>query len=102
MQSNEARSLATGLLERFRIASPPVPVERIARGLGAELRFVPYEGNISGMLFHDEGTVIIGVNALHPRTRQRFTIAHELGHLLLKTGRNQVHLDKYFPIRMRD
>ena len=33
---------------------------------------------------------MIGVNATHPKTRQRFTMAHELGHLLLHEDRKMI------------
>ena len=44
--------------------------------------------NSVGMLVRDEGkgTVMIGVNSLHHLHRQRFTIAHECGHLVLHEG----------------
>ena len=41
---------------------------------------------MSGMLLRDGQEVIIGVNSSHAPTRQRFTIAHELGHLLMHEG----------------
>jgi Zn-dependent peptidase ImmA (M78 family) len=71
------------VLQRHRIVRPPVPVDQIVRALGAELRYVPYEGELSGMLYHERGTVLIAVNSLHHPNRRRFTIAHECAHLLL-------------------
>ena len=55
----------------------PVPVESIAEdllGLAVEAR----ELDVSGMLLPAERRIL--VNAAEPATRQRFTIAHELGH----------------------
>lgn len=80
---------------------PPVPVERIARLRGIHLRYVPFEGEMSGLLFQEGGNIIIGVNELHPKTRQRFTIAHELGHLELH-NRSEFHIDRNFRILLRD
>lgn len=40
---------------------------------------LPFEGGI----FEDQGHVRIKINSLSPRVRQRFTLAHEIGHLLL-------------------
>lgn len=39
---------------------------------------------VSGCLLHlaDRGTGAVMINSNHPRTRQRFTLAHELGHYL--------------------
>lgn len=53
------------------------------------------------MLFREGSRAIIGVNSLHPKSRQRFTIAHELGHLELhETG--EIHIDHRFLARRRD
>ena len=56
------------------------------------------------MIYVNTGTPIIGVNALHHPNRQRFTIAHECGHLNLHRARitKEVHVDKAFPMLMRD
>ena len=48
-----------------------------------------------------EGEIVIGVNSLHHINRQRFTIAHECGHLLLHKGKD-VHIDKTFRVNRRD
>lgn len=73
----------------------PVPVERIARSLKCEIRYAPHEGEISGMLSRETDRVIIGVNSLQNIFRQRFTIAHELGHLVLHPDLNIV-VDRRF------
>ncbi len=39
------------------------------------------------MLVRSENETTIGVNSSHPLARRRFSIAHELGHLLLHPGR---------------
>lgn len=47
-----------------------------------------------------DGTAVIGVNALESETRQRFTIAHEIGHLVLHDA--ELHVDEDFGVRFRD
>ena len=91
-------------LERNQVKTPPVPVERIAREMSAQLRFSPLDMELSGMVFVKDGTAIIGINALHHPNRQRFTIAHECGHLALHRDQvtREVHVDKAFPMLMRD
>jgi Zn-dependent peptidase ImmA (M78 family) len=56
------------------------------------------------MVYVKDGTPIIGVNALHHPNRQRFTLAHEVGHLVLHRPEitKQIHVDKGFPMLMRD
>ncbi len=95
---------AQSLLRDNEVAAPPVPVERIAKTLGARLRYSPLDDELSGMIYVNEGTPIIGVNALHHPNRQRFTIAHECGHLILHKAQitKEVHVDKDFPMLMRD
>ena len=87
--------MAEALLEAQGISKPPVPVERIARALGAQVRYAPFEGELAGMLIRaDEGRgVVIGVNSLHHPNRRRFTIAHECGHLRLHEGQ-RVYVDR--------
>lgn len=96
--------LTEGLRQRFGMNAMPVPVERIARALGAQLRYSPLDNEISGMIFIRDGAPIIGVNSLHHPHRQRFTIAHEIGHLELHRDElaASVHVDKSFPILHRD
>jgi len=65
--------------------------------LGAEVLYVPYEGELAGMLIRQTGRTIIGVNNAHHRNRKRFTIAHELGHLLLHDL--NLHVDHNFKVR---
>ena len=92
------------ILDANQVTAPPVPVERIARQLSAHLRFSPLDMELSGMVFVKEGTAIIGINALHHPNRQRFTMAHECGHLVLHRHEvtREVHVDKVFPMLMRD
>jgi len=76
------------LLTEADVKGPPVPVKKLARMKGAKIRYEPYEDNnqeLSGVLFREGDKKIIGVNSLHAPVRQRFTIAHEIGHLLLHT-----------------
>ena len=80
------------LLEEQGITKPFVPVRKIAKNLGATIRKEPFDGDISGALYRSEGKKIIGINALDAKVRQRFTIAHEIGHLVLHA--DPVYLDR--------
>src|SRR6266851_1759525 len=98
-RTHDIRRKVHGLLAKLKPAvTPPIPVEKIARLLGADVRYEPFEGELSGMLFREKGRSVVGVNALHSRTRQRFTIAHELGHLLLHSD-NDLFVDKHYRVR---
>jgi IrrE N-terminal-like domain len=64
--------------ERYGGEELPVPVESIAEDLlGLDVQEVELNG-VSGMLV--PSARLVYVNAQDPPTRQRFTLAHELGH----------------------
>lgn len=97
------RQEATRVLVECSTPMAPIPVDEIANNLGAEIRYSPFDGEneLAGMLMRGDGEIIIGVNSLHHRNRQRFTIAHECGHLLFHPGQ-EVHIDHAFRINKRD
>ncbi len=103
-QKQDPKTSAQELLEKCNIRSFPVPIEKIAKFLGAQIRFSPLDKDLSGMVYIKDGVPIIGVNALHHPNRQRFTIAHEIAHIILHKEElsEEVHVDKQFPILMRD
>lgn len=82
-RTSKAREAAQALLREQGLTAPPVNVDRVARRLGLVVQYRPFNGDLSGMSFVKEGVPVIGVNALHHVNRQRFTLAHELAHVLL-------------------
>lgn len=91
---------ARKLLADHGITEPPVPVETFVPSLGARLSTQPLQGDISGMLYRDGVNAIVGVNSADSPTRQRFTIAHELGHLLMHEGRPMI-VEKLVRVNLR-
>ena len=89
---------ARALLTKATDGKLPIRVERIAEHLGATISYEPYKGDLSGLLYREGTDIVIGVNSSHSTTRQRFTIAHEIGHLLLHTGR-MMFVDKAIAFR---
>jgi Zn-dependent peptidase ImmA (M78 family) len=90
------------LLQRHRVLAPPVHVEQIATGLGAQVLLENFKGEISGLLMRSAGSIIIGVHKTQSQARQRFTIAHEIGHLVMhSSGLEAVHIDKNFEVHLR-
>jgi Zn-dependent peptidase ImmA (M78 family) len=94
---------AIELREQAGIRSLPVSVERVAKFLGIEIRFVPLDDELSGMVFIKDKTTFIGVNSLHHPNRQRFSIAHEIGHAVMHKEmlEGKVHVDKGIKVLMR-
>lgn len=89
---------AHALIERMGVRTVPVPVDKIAKALGARVTYSPLDEELSGMVFIKDGVPIIGVNFLHHPNRQRFTLAHEIAHLQLHRQyiTQNVHVDKRF------
>ncbi len=83
----QAEQKATELLDKLGVESAPVPVEEAARSLGAEVVYQAFEGDVSGMVYRDPNRKLVGVNSSHAPNRQRFTVAHEVGHLVLHKGK---------------
>ncbi len=82
----KAEQHAARLLAEHNILMPPVPIEDIAAAEGALVVRNHFQGHESGFALREGGRWIIGVNTATSPRRQRFTIAHELGHLLLHEG----------------
>ena len=89
-QSNKAdytlaSERAASLLARHGARKPPVKVHEMAATLGLNIqegRFEsPYDRDIQGYLDWAKKTIVL--NADDGYTRKRFTIAHELGHVML-------------------
>jgi Zn-dependent peptidase ImmA (M78 family) len=55
---------------------------------GVDVATLPLPDDVSGMCLLDveRGTTLVLANSSHPAERQRFTLAHELGHLLFGDG----------------
>lgn len=94
--AQDAIKQAKTVLSKLKIDSAPVPVETLATSQGVTVQRVPLDDELSGMSFVKDGLSVIVVNAAHHPNRQRFTIAHELGHHILHASylQNNVHVDK--------
>ena len=97
-----AELAASGFSPITASAGPPVNPEALATAegiwssdAGSRTRTSP------GILFRDGDHHVIGVNSAHPPVRQRFTIAHELGHRALHPGRELI-LDVPVRVNLRD
>lgn len=93
--AKEIDKRATELLQKLNLFRAPVEVEAVARHLGAEVVFDELEDDVSGFLLREHSTSTIAVNKLHHPNRQRFTLAHECGHLLLHADKgDRLWLDR--------
>ena len=96
MKVRYARTQAEKLVERLG-ETPPVNVKRIAQSLKLKVLFANLGPNVSGLLISDGIEAQVCVQESDPEPRQRFTIAHEIGHHFLRhqfEGGEHVHVDQ--------
>ncbi|GAA3012871.1 ImmA/IrrE family metallo-endopeptidase [Actinokineospora diospyrosa] len=96
-----AVSLAEQLLKKHGVTSAPTPVEEIAVAEGIKVVRAPAKGTESAFLIRDGRRTIIGLNSRTSARRQRFSIAHELGHWQLHKGKRLI-VDHSIRINNRD
>lgn len=84
MASPRIEKKASELLSRAGQSSMPVDPAQLADYLGIEVRLEQFEGDVSGLLLRQPDRTIIAINKADAPARRRFTIAHELGHFVLK------------------
>jgi transcriptional regulator with XRE-family HTH domain len=83
---------ALELLAKAGVNQPPVPVKKLAIECGARVLEYPLTDGVSGVLLELDDGAVIGYRSGDNAVRQRFTIAHELGHHLLRHYDN-FHID---------
>lgn len=84
-----ARDASWRLLIDFNISTLPVKVTKLCRELGIEVKLYTSQNGEGGECKSLNGRYIICLNETDPPERQRFSCAHELGHILLG------HIGKY-------
>jgi Zn-dependent peptidase ImmA (M78 family) len=73
---------AARVIQKNFITSPPISLEDIAEGEGLNIAVTEFEeSEISGFIDFEKKLIL--VNKYDSTSRQRFTIAHELGHWIL-------------------
>lgn len=97
----KARGKAAKLLAKYKIDSAPIDVKELAKKEGCKLTQFEGQNDISGMLKRFDKKNVIAYNDSHPETRKRFTIAHEIGHLICHYDRD-VFVDKTQRVNFRN
>jgi Zn-dependent peptidase ImmA (M78 family) len=77
---------ALEVLRRFGLGEPPVALDDICRAEGLAVCARPFD-YVAGLFLNDDVFPVIVVNSRQPSARQRFTVAHELGHYYLRHKR---------------
>ncbi len=92
-----AKALAQKLITDSKVSDAPVSLQKIIEYLqtiySLDVKKITIGEKVSGLLVVckevDTEYATIGFNANHPWCRRRFTIAHEIGHLLMGHGCNK-------------
>jgi len=75
---------ANELLEKAGAVSPPIDVRKLCVMCGVLVLERSFREALSGLVFAYGDGAVVGINADQHETRRRFTMAHELGHYLLR------------------
>lgn len=99
---NKIERKADAIIRENGISSPSIPVETIAKKKGLNVIAYNLGAEISGVLVVSAGMGTIGFNPGDHKGRQRFTIAHELGHFILHTNSSdELFIDKEYLVKYR-
>lgn len=95
IRSRIARDKAHSILSMYKITESPIDVVKVVERLG--FRVVPFDfpDTVSAAIRIKGNTKTIGINKKQVEVRQRFSIAHELGHYL-SGHENFTHEKKIF------
>ena len=86
MPSKEFRNLPKATLDVIApfLSEKPVPLGKIANRLGIRVKVSPMDRGISGQISKaEDGIYEIRINKFETRSRQRYTLSHEIAHFLL-------------------
>jgi Zn-dependent peptidase ImmA (M78 family) len=85
---------AEQILENNQVTAVPVDVAELSKKLDIVIKYAP-STEFSGLLYRKDGQAFMAINNKDPEVRQRFTIAHEIGHYFL-------HPQKHTFVEFRD
>lgn len=104
MLNKRIEKITTQILDEYKINELPIPVNEIAIKRGLEIKAYDLGEDVSGVLVIKDGLGFIGYNPTESKVRQRFTIAHELGHYELHNKQNEsaLFIDKQFRVEFRN
>lgn len=87
---------ADQILQYFEVHEPPVDIEDIVQRLGVRLHYVENPGWSGAVKITPPNQADIWVASEEAEVRRRFTIAHEIGHLILHNPVDEAYRDVTF------
>lgn len=79
---NTIEEKAEKVLSQYGVGSVPINVLEIAKKAGVLIKYAP-SSKFSGLLYRKDDIAFMAISSSESNVRQRFTIAHELGHFFL-------------------
>src|SRR6266540_3390239 len=101
MNRKRIKRIISQLFSEVGVISGPIDVIYLAKILNIEIRIRDFAEDMSGFAYQKDGEKVVGVNANEGHLRQRFTIAHEFGHIYLDP-RDDLNVDKNFALKYRN
>jgi len=98
----KGRMTAADVLKECGIRRRPIPLERILRHYSIQKVRLEGSADIFGAIVRKGRRVSIGVNPSQHPNRQRFTIAHELGHYFCHNAEDMEYVDGDFRVSWRN
>ncbi len=95
-----AKKLARKLLTDAHISSAPVLLKDVVKHIpDLSIEGREFEDEISGLEINYKGKFYVGYNSQHPIKRSRFTVAHEIAHIMLghKSSCNKIRIGSKNP-----
>jgi Zn-dependent peptidase ImmA (M78 family) len=105
MSIQSARNYAEMLIEHLGINDAPVDLDVVARHFNLQIIFISLDDDVSGLLITKPDRSCIAVREQDHKARQRFTMAHEIGHYCLRhqfEPGQHVHVDRGYAISQRN
>lgn len=100
MNRRDIENIAEKILKKNDQKKPPIDPAIIAQKLKVRVEQADLGEDVSGAIIIKNGKAKIGFNPNEITQRQRFTIAHELGHYLLHREKMEMFIDKtYYALR---
>jgi Zn-dependent peptidase ImmA (M78 family) len=91
--SSPIEKRAAEVLRAAGVRKAPVPVVAVAEHLGIRVESSVLGDDVSGLIVIKESGAIISYHEGHASVRQRFTIAHEIGHYVLHRASGPLFID---------
>lgn len=94
----KTEELTSNIVIDYKIKTAPIPIEEIIKKIGLNIFEYNLGDDVSGVLVITNNQGTIGYNPKDNYLRQRFTMAHELGHFVMhkENAANELFVDKDF------